>query len=103
MEHLFAVVRTHGPAWDRTRLLDEQANWRGHAEFMDALEAEGVVVLAGPLDGTDDAMMVVRATDEEEVRRRLSADPWGEDMLRTSRIVPWTLRIGGQRLAPAPG
>jgi len=100
MKHLFVVIRTHGPAWDRAKSLDEQANWRGHAEFMDALEAESVVVLAGPLEGTDDAMMVMRASDEEEIRNRLSADPWGEDMLQTAQISQWTLRIGRGKLDP---
>ncbi|HTT83472.1 MAG TPA: hypothetical protein VMF67_08320 [Rhizomicrobium sp.] len=98
MKRLFVVVRTHGPAWDRTRPLDAQTNWHGHAEFMDALEAEGVVVLAGPVEGTDNALMVMRGSDEEEIRNRLSADPWGDDMLRTSQIAPWTLRIGHERL-----
>lgn len=100
MKHLFVVVRSHGPAWDRIRPLDEQAGWRGHAEFMDVLEAEGVVVLAGPLEGTDDAMLVMRAADEEEIRNRLSSDPWEGHMLRSSRIARWTLRIGSEKLAP---
>jgi uncharacterized protein YciI len=99
MKRLFVVIRTHGPAWDRTRPLDEQTNWRGHAEFMDALEAQGLVVLAGPLEGTDDAMLIMRAADKEEISRRLAADPWGEDMLRTSRIAAWTLRLGHQLVA----
>jgi uncharacterized protein YciI len=100
VKHLFVVVRTHGPAWDRRRPLDAQAGWRSHAVFMDALEADGVVVLAGPLEGTDDAMMIMRAADEEEIRTRLAEDPWGDDMLHTSRIARWTLRIG-QELLPA--
>ena len=99
MKHLYVVVRTHGPAWDRTQPLDAQANWRGHAEYMDALEAEGVVVFAGPLEGTDDAMIIMRGKDEEEIRNRLSADPWSDDMLYTSRLARWTLRIGAKILA----
>lgn len=98
MGSLFVVIRTHGPSWDRTKPLDEQAGWNAHAEFMDALEAEGVVVLAGPLEGTDDAMMVMSAADEEEIRKRLAADPWREDMLRTALVAPWTLRLGRERL-----
>jgi uncharacterized protein YciI len=100
MKRLFVVIRSRGPAWDRTRPLDEQTNWRGHAEFMDALEAERIVVLAGPLEGTDDAMLVIGAADEEEVSSHLSSDPWDEDMLVTSQISPWTLRIGRELLDP---
>ena len=99
MSDLFVVVRTHGSAWDRSKPLVEQTNWRGHAEYMDALEAEGVVVLAGPIEGTDDAMLVMRAADEAEIASRLSVDPWSEDMLQTSRLARWTLRIGAERLA----
>jgi uncharacterized protein YciI len=100
MKRLFVVIRSHGPAWDRAKPLDAQANWHSHAEFMDALEAEGVLVMAGPLEGTDDAMLIMHAADEEDIRIRLSADPWGEDTLRTSQIAPWTLRIGQNLLAP---
>ncbi|HEX4160421.1 MAG TPA: YciI family protein [Rhizomicrobium sp.] len=100
MKNVFVVIRSHGPAWNRAQPLDAQANWRGHAEFMNTLEAEGAVILAGPLEGTDDAMLVMRAADEAEIRTRLSADPWGEDMLRTSQIAPWTLRIGQLLLTP---
>jgi uncharacterized protein YciI len=103
MSKLFVVIRTHGPAWDRNKPLDDQANFRGHAEYMDALEAEGVIVLGGPLEGTDDAMLVLRASDEDEIRRRLMPDPWGEDMLRLSRIAPWTLRLGRQNLSACSG
>jgi uncharacterized protein YciI len=100
MSHLFVVVRTHGPAWERTRPLDQQPGWRRHAEYMDALEAEGAVLLAGPLEGTDDAMLVMRGANEEEISSRLSADPWEGDMLRTSRLAPWTLRIGQEKFDP---
>ena len=63
-------------------------------------EAEGVVVLAGHFEGTDDAMMVMRADAEDEIGTRLAGDPWGQDMLRTSQICRWTLRIGRNRLEP---
>jgi len=62
---------------------------------MDALEAEGFVVLGGPLEGTDDALLVIRAGTEDEIVSRLSGDPWtSKDLLRVSRIARWNLRLG---------
>jgi uncharacterized protein YciI len=98
MKHLFVVIRAHGPAWSRTEPLEAQRDWRGHAEYMDALETKGVVVLAGPFEGDDDAMLVMRAADEQEITSLLAADPWSGDMLTTARIARWTLRIGRERL-----
>jgi uncharacterized protein YciI len=95
MARLFAVTNTHGWRWDATRPLEEQEDWPAHAAFMDALEAEGVVVLGGPLEGTPDVLLIMRARDADEIRARLAADPWHRsDLLRLSRMVPWALRLG---------
>jgi hypothetical protein len=94
MSRLFAVIRSRGPSWDASSPLEGQRDWRAHAEFMDGLEVAGFALLVGPLEGTQDALLVVRATDEAEVRSRLREDPWREDMLRTTLVAPWTLRIG---------
>jgi hypothetical protein len=62
---------------------------------MNALEREGFVVLGGPLEGTSDFLLIVRAQTADEIVERLSADPWsGQDLLRLSRVAPWTLRLG---------
>src|SRR5205814_4412808 len=68
---LFAVVRTQGPAWQPDTGLAGQPEWREHADFMNALEAEGLVVLGGPLDGTPDVLLVMRADSAETIRQRL--------------------------------
>jgi uncharacterized protein YciI len=68
---------------------------------MDALAEEGFVVLGGPVGEGDgeDALNVIEAAGEEEVRARLAEDPWGQDMLATKSIEPWTilLRAGSAR------
>jgi uncharacterized protein YciI len=95
MARLFAVTRSHGAGWKDARPLEEQDDWKGHAAFMDALHAEGFVLIAGPLEGTREALLIIRAKDAEEVKSRLSSDPWtGTGLLRTTRVVPWTLRLG---------
>jgi len=95
MKPLFAVIRSRGPAWDHSRPMEGQPEWRAHAAFMNGLGAEGFVVLGGPLEGTSEVLLIVRAGDDAEVRSRLAADPWsGSDLLRVARAVPWTLRLG---------
>jgi uncharacterized protein YciI len=95
MKRLFAVIRSRGPAWDHSRALEEQRGWHEHAAFMNGLATEGFVVLGGPLNGTSEVLLIVRAGDDAEVRSRLAADPWsGSDLLRVARAVPWTLRLG---------
>ena len=61
---------------------------------MNALEAESVVVMGGPLEGTD-VLLVMRADTAEDIVKRLSGDPWtGLDLFRIHGITPWTLRLG---------
>jgi len=96
---LFVVMRTRGPVWRDGLPLEGQADWTGHAVFMNSLAREGFVVLGGPLEGTTDVLLIVRAGSAEEIRSRLADDPWTRsDLLRISRIAPWTLRLGS--LAP---
>ena len=95
MKKLFAVNLIHGAAWQHSRSLEEQADWAAHAAFMDALYAEGFCALAGPLEGTDDVLLIVHGDSADEIRERLAADPWHQNgLLRVVRIKPWTLRLG---------
>ena len=93
MAGYFLVKRTHGKSWDASRLRREQSGWEEHAAFMDALVEEGVIVLGGPVGEGDghSALLVMEANDSDEVRERLASDPWGEDMLVTASIEPWSI------------
>src|SRR5207247_7129653 len=75
MAQLFAVIRTRGPAWQGSQPLEGQPDWAGDASFMNALAKEGFVVLGGPLEGTADTLLIVRATTPDEVRSRLAPIP----------------------------
>jgi uncharacterized protein YciI len=95
MAGYFLVDRAKGPAWDHSRPRREQPGWDEHAAFMDALAEEGFVVLGGPVgegDG-DNALLVVHAENEAEVRARLADDPWSEEVLRTESIRPWAVLL----------
>jgi hypothetical protein len=98
MTQLFAVLRAHGSAWKHGQPLEAQEGWLAHADFMDGMAAEGFIVLGGPL-GADEALLIIRAKDEGDVRARLRADPWGEEMLKLAWIAPWTIRLGRANLA----
>jgi len=75
--------------------MESQIDWSAHASFMNTLEMEGFVLLGGPLDGTSDVLLVVRARSADEVRARLAEDPWAvTDLLQVTQVTPWTLRLG---------
>jgi uncharacterized protein YciI len=95
MQQLFVVIRTRGPAWQESRPLEGQPDWASHASFMNALAKEGLVILGGPLGGTSDVLLVMKATSPDEVHARLAVDPWAvKNLLQITRVAPWTLRLG---------
>ncbi len=88
----FAVRLIHGPGWDPSRKIRDQEAWDEHAAFMDALVEEGFVILGGPVGDGEQALHVVEATDESEIRVRLADDPWASGgLLRIATIEPWAL------------
>ena len=92
---IFAVIRTRGPRWNDDLPMEGQEDWRAHADYMNDLVAEGFMLLGGPMLGTRDVLLIVRAGDEAEVEARLAADCWSaKDLLRTRQISPWWLRLG---------
>jgi uncharacterized protein YciI len=100
---IFVVTEVNGPHWDSSRERREQDAWHEHAAFMDNLADEGFAVLAGPIGNGDEAMVVVEATDEREVRARLGADPWMKaGVLRIDAIRLWTIWLDGRKTARAP-
>jgi uncharacterized protein YciI len=93
----FVVTRERGPAWDATRRMREQDLWDEHAAFMEALAAEGFIVLGGPLGDGALVLHVVDAPGEEEVRLRLAADPWEPAaILRTASVERWRILLDGR-------
>jgi len=90
----WVVTRSRGGAWNPLAGLREQALWDEHAAYMDAVTAEGFVLLAGPLYGDGTALHVVEAASEQEVEERFAADPWtGAGLLRTDSIRRWEILL----------
>ena len=95
MACVFAVLRSRGPGWDDSRPLEGQRDWEAHAAFMDDLFERGFAALVGPLEGTREALLVLRASSAAEIEERLARDPWSASgLLVTKQISPWQLRLG---------
>ena len=94
MATYMAVRRVRGPAWNMALPLRGQAQWDEHAAFMNALAAEGFIVLGGPLGSGEEVLLIVNAPDEATVRARLAIDPWtASGLLDIKGVEPWTILL----------
>ena len=61
----------------------------------DALFEQRFALLVGPLEGTRDALLILRASSPSEIAERIAADLWTSNgLLITKQISPWQLRLG---------
>jgi uncharacterized protein YciI len=98
----FVVIREIGPGWDPAKPLRAQAAWDEHADFINALAAENIVLLGGALGGGGSFLLLVNAGSEAEIRRRLQEDPWTRmELLRIRSIEPWRQLTGPDLVAAA--
>jgi uncharacterized protein YciI len=93
----FVVLRRTGPQWDPALALEQQSDWKLHADFMDALVEEGFVVLGGPLADEHRVVLAVEADSEAAVRDTLARDPWSETHLVVDSVDRWTIRLDARR------
>jgi uncharacterized protein YciI len=84
------VIFSQGKGLDVTPYLAD------HLQYMIELEREGKLFASGPLGDPSkaDGMTIVRAVDEEEVRKIALKDPFVIHGIRTFKIVPWTVMEG---------
>jgi hypothetical protein len=95
MSKVYAVMRARGSCWEAGSAMDEQEDWKEHADFMDGMVEEGFVLLGGPLRGTEDVLLIVSASGEAEIHARFAEDVWTKkDLLRTKWVAEWWLRLG---------
>lgn len=95
---LFAVRLERGGPWDWSRGLREQEGWDEHASYMDALVAEGFIVLGGPLEEGRDVLLAISAPSADAIRDRLATeDNWHRSgMLTVKSIEAWTILLDGR-------
>jgi len=99
---MYAVIREAGPGWIDGGIA-AQPDVADHAMFMNDLAAEGFVLFAGPLAGTEEgrlrALLIVEAGDDDEIGRRLADDPWARaGRLAITSIEQWNVIVGMERL-----
>jgi uncharacterized protein YciI len=100
MRTLFLVSRARGRAWDAAKPLRAQPLWDKHAAFMDGLAADGFVVLGGPIEDSDEILLVVRAASEDDVRATLARDPWSPPgILELRGIRRWNVLLDSRGTA----
>jgi uncharacterized protein YciI len=97
MAHYVVRLERGGP-WDWSRDMREQVGWDEHAQYMDGLVDAGFVLLAGPLEGDREVLLIVEAESEDAINDRLAEDPWAPNgMLRPVRVERWTVVLDGRR------
>lgn len=87
---LYLVAYGPGPEWAPAKERREQDGWDAHAEFMDGLSDQGIVVVGGPLDERR-ALLVMQHVDEQTLRALLDQDPWVNRILTIERLERWAL------------
>jgi uncharacterized protein YciI len=92
MNKAMVLFQQHGSAWDPHKPVREQAFWEDHARFVDALHAQGKILLAGPFaDGTG-SLVVLDAASPEDARALFRDDPWAQrDILVAADVKEWTI------------
>ena len=101
--NVYAVVREAGPGWADGGIAG-QRDVSDHAAFMERLASDGMLLMAGPVAGTEGGrariLLVMAANSEAEIRARLADDPWTRaQRLAISTVEPWRLVVGARRLA----
>ena len=98
MTIFLVVLRRSGPQWDPARALEEQAGFREHVAFVDALVDAGVIVLGGPLADEHRVVYAAEAESEDALRAVLARDPWHGTHLQLDTIDAWTIRLRARRV-----
>ena len=91
---LWVVHQERGGPWDWSKDMREQVEWTEHAQFMNSLVDDGLILLGGPVAGGREAFHVVDASSEDALRARLAEDPWARNgMLSVQSVERWTILL----------
>jgi hypothetical protein len=102
MKRFFAALVQRTSLWDPSRPPQEQDGFADHAKYMGGLEAEKFIVLAGLLTQSTDVLFIFHAESEQQVRDRMSQDPWQKDgHARLVRLEEIAFRNDPPLLQPA--
>ena len=74
-----------------------------HLDYLNALQANGTVVMAGPLADSSGAVVVLDVEDEAAVREVIAGDPYTRrDATADHRIREWNVIVPGPGLSDRP-
>src|SRR5436309_4940594 len=94
---LCVAIFGRGPSWVDGRTTREQPWWDEHAAFVDALSADGRIVLAGPFADWSGALLILRA-DAATAERLFADDPFVvHGVFGPVRVRPWLVWVDGRR------
>ena len=100
MKRAFVGFVERTEKWDRSKEAHEQPGFSDHAAYMGELEAEGFIAMAGLLAESEDILFVFLADSAEQVREKLTQDPWQQSgMARLIRLEEGLFRIGAPQAA----
>ena len=88
-----ALFLQPGPNWNSSKGVREQELWDEHAQFVDELFDQGLIMLAGPFapDGTG-ALVILNVESAAEARRIYAKDPWAHrQILLTADAKEWSI------------
>ena len=95
MSQWFEVLRTRGATWDDAIAMRSQPLWAEHRDYMNRINDEGRVKLGGPLETSDQVLLVMTGETTGAVEALLDDDPWTESgQLQTNWIRPWNVLVG---------
>lgn len=80
--------------WDSDKSNRQQESWDDHAEFIDSLLTERVILVGGPLADNSAIMMVVLAESGQAARDYFAEDPWiTKGLVQIKAVHQWNLEI----------
>jgi uncharacterized protein YciI len=79
VKRTFAAIVQRTSKWDQSKPAQEQDGFEQHVKYMGALEAEGLIRLAGLMLSSTDVLFILEADSEDEAQTRLGQDPWRQD------------------------
>jgi uncharacterized protein len=95
---LYLVFRDPGPAWVPGSSSRQQPLWDEHAEFMDRIFEQGLIVMGGPYADTSRVLIVVNARDCDEAGSLFRDDPWTiRGILVDSEVIEWSIFLDSRK------
>jgi uncharacterized protein YciI len=94
----YVVTLERGVNWNARRPMREQEHWDEHARLMDALVDNGFIVLGGPLDDEEKALLIIDAESKQAIEARFADDPWiSREVRRIAKVERWEILLDARQ------